>query len=137
MRSTTIKQYCCWGRVDEERTQNAVRVFLCLFCGNMINPPLAVILLIAGSLIPSLCSLAWIWRIGARSIGLLVGALPGIVPWLSTPETGNLRWKIGLAPTVVWRSACWFGVDLLLRLVILAKSRILVLLLLIVGSCRG
>lgn len=101
----------------------------------MINPPLHVILLIAGSLIPAWCSLAWTWRIGALSIGFLVGALPGIVRCLSTSETGNLHSKIGLVSTVVWRIACWLGVDLLLRLVVLAKCWILVLLLRIVGSC--
>ena len=95
-----------------------------------------MVLLIVGILVPAWCSLAWIWRIGARNIGFLIGALPGIVPWLSTPETGNLRWKVGLAPTVVWRSACWLDADLL-RLVILAKCWMLVLLLLIVGSCWG
>ena len=135
MRSNKIKQYSCWGGVDEERTQNAVRVVPCLFFGDMIDPSLAVKLLVAGSLVPALCSLALVWCIGARGIGLLVGTLPGIVPSLSTSKTGNLSWKVGLDSTLVRWIECCLGVDLLLRLVVLAECLSLVLLLLITRSC--
>lgn len=137
MRSTTIRQYCCWGGVDEEHTQNAVRVFLCLFYGDVINTSPVVVLLIARTLVPAWCSLtlSLIWRIGARCVGLLVGAQPGIVPSLSTSKTGNLSQDVGLDSTIVWWVESWLGVDLLLRLVVLAECWCLVLLLLITGSC--
>ena len=75
------------------------------------------------------------WCIGAWCVGLLVGTLPRIVPSLSTSKTGNLCWKVGLNSTVVRWVECWLGVDLLLRLVVLAKCWRLVLLLLVIGSC--
>ena len=134
IRSTTIKQYCCWDGVDEERTQNAVWVFLRLFCSDVIDPGPTIELLVAGGLVPPWCTLTGVGCIGTRCVGLLVGALPGIVPSLTTPKAGDLPWRVGLDPTVVRRFDYRLG--LLLRLVILAEHRVLVPLLLKVGSCR-
>ena len=120
--------------MTKERTQNAVWVFMCFFCSDVIDPAPAIELLVAGDLFPSWCTLTGVGRIGTRCVGLLVGALPGIVPGLTTAKAGDLPRRVGLDSTVVWRVDCWLG--LLLRLIILAEHRILILLLLKVGSCR-
>ena len=94
-----------------------------------------MILLIVGRLVPAWRSLAWVWRIKVRSIGFLIGALPGIVANLSTSKIGNLSQDVGLDSTVIRRVDWWLGVDLLLGLVVLVERWCLVLLLLITGSC--
>lgn len=100
----------------------------------MIDPAPAIELLVAGGLVPSWCTLTGVGCIGTRCVGLLVGALPGIVPGLTTPKAGDLPRRVGLDSTVVRRVDYWLG--LLLRLIILAEHQVLVLLLLKVGSCR-
>ena len=100
----------------------------------MIDPAPSIELLVAGGLVPPWCSLTGVGCIGTRCVGLLVGALLGIVPSLTTPKAGGLPWRVGLESTVVWRFDYWL--DLLLRLKILAEHRVLVPLLLKAGSCR-
>ena len=100
----------------------------------MIDRAPSIELLVAGGLVPPWCTLTGVGCIWTRCVGLLVGALPGIVPSLTTPKAGDLPWRVGLDSTVVWWFDYWL--DLLLRLIILAECRVLVLLLLQVGSCR-
>ena len=99
----------------------------------MIDPAPAIELLVVGGLVPSWCTLTGVGCIGTRCVRLLVGAVFGIVPSLTTPKASDLPRRVGLDSIVVLWVDYWLG--LLLRLVILAEHRILVLLLLKVGSC--
>ena len=94
--------------IDEERTQNAVQVFLCFFYEDVINTSPVVVLLVAGSLVPAWRSLtlSLIRRIWVRRTRLLVGALPGVVPSVPTSEAGNLPSDVGFDSTAVGRGYC-------------------------------
>ena len=69
----------------------------------MIHTTLAVVGRVAGSLVPwwHSTALSWVLRIGARGVGLLVGAILGVVSWLTTSKASDLVGVAALAGIVI------------------------------------
>ena len=69
----------------------------------MIHTTLAVVGQVAGSLVPwwHSTALSWVLRIGARGVGLLVGAILGVVSCLTTSKASDLIGVVALAVIVI------------------------------------
>ena len=92
----------------------------------MIHTTLAIVGWIAGSLVslwhPT--TLALVLCIGARGVGLLVGAILGVVSCLTTSKTSDLVWVVDLvASTVIGVIESCPGVGILLWLIVGARRR--------------
>ena len=62
--------------------------------------------------------MALVLRIGARCISLPVGAILGIVSWLTTSKASELVGVVALAGIVIGVVESWPGVGILLRLIV-------------------
>src|SRR3954469_14175164 len=91
----------------------------------MIHTTPAVVGLVAGSLVPwwHSTALSWVLRIGARGVGLLVGAILGVVPWLTTTKASDLVGVAALAGNVIGVVVSWPGVGILLGWIVGAGCR--------------
>ena len=67
--------------------------------------------------------MSWVLRIGARGVELLVGAILGLVPWLTTSKACDLVGVAALAGIVIGVVEGWPGVGILLRLIVGAGCR--------------
>ena len=67
--------------------------------------------------------MSWVLRIGARGVRLLVGAILGVMLWLSTSETSDLIGDDALASIVIGVVVSWPGVGILLRWIVGAGCR--------------
>ena len=91
----------------------------------MIHMTLAIVGRVAGSLVPwwDSTALALVLRIGALCIWPLVGAILGVVSWLTTSKTSDLIGVVVLVGIVIGVVVSWPGVGVLLRLIIGAGCR--------------
>ena len=67
--------------------------------------------------------MSWVLRIWARGIGLLVGAILGVVSCLITSEASDLIGVAALAGIVIGVVVSWPGVGILLRWIVGAGCR--------------
>ena len=67
--------------------------------------------------------MSWVLRIGARGVGLLVGAILGVVSWLTTSKASDLVGVAALASIVIGVVVSWPGVGILLRWIVGAGCR--------------
>ena len=65
----------------------------------------------------------WVLRIGARGVGLLVGAILGVVSWLTTSKASDLVGVAAPAGIVIGVVVSWPGVGILLRWIVGAGCR--------------
>ena len=81
---------------------------------------LAVVGQVTGSLVPwwHSSALSWVLRIGARGVGLLVGAILGVVSCLTTSEASDLIGVASLVGIVIGVVVSWPGVGVLLGLTV-------------------
>src|SRR3954469_20683024 len=86
----------------------------------MIHTTPAIVGLVAGSLVPwwHSTALSWVLRIGARGVGLLVGAILGVVSWLTTSKASDLVGVAALVGIVIGVVVSWPGVGVLLRWIV-------------------
>src|SRR4051812_44064937 len=91
----------------------------------MIHTTLPVVGRVAGSLVPwwHSTALSWVLRIGARGVELLVGAVLGVVSWLTTTKASDLVGVAALAGIVIGVVVSWPGVGILLRWIVGAGCR--------------
>ena len=68
-------------------------------------------------------TLSWVLPIGAWGIGLLVGAILGVVSWLTTSKASDLVGVAALAGIVIGVVVSWPGVGILLRWIVGARCR--------------
>src|SRR4051812_25315997 len=90
------------------------------FSSDMIHTTPAVVGRVAGGLVPwwHSTALPWVLRIGARGVGLLVGAILGVVSWLTTSKASDLVGVVALVGIVIGVVVSWPGVGILLSWIV-------------------